>query len=406
MVLFVKNKPMAPAASSPRGDAALVLDPRLVDLLRRSLPDVAGHTISAVMEEVPSYRGAFGGPMGATIEQAVQMALGGFLRLASRGVADPGTPQSPAIDGAYRLGQGEAREGRSVDALLSAYRVGARVAWRELSATAVAGNLPAETVASFAELVFAYIDELSAASVAGHNDQVAMAGRARDRLLDRLAQGLLSGEPTDELVELAAQAEWPLPQTLTAILLPEAQARAALAELPPATLRSSDGPGLDEEGMAVLLVPDLGIADRRRLLTALSGRSAVTGPTRPWHAAQASYLRAVRALPLRQGTLSMDTEQNLAALVLHADPEALTDLRARALAPLGRFRPATADKLTETLRAWLLHHGRREEIARALFVHPQTVRYRLGQLREAYGDRLDDPDTVLELTVALGSPAG
>jgi DNA-binding PucR family transcriptional regulator len=36
-----------------------------------------------------------------------------------------------------------------------------------------------------------------------------------------------------------------------------------------------------------------------------------------------------------------------------------------------------------------------------LFVHPQTVRYRMGRLRELYGDRLTDPDTVRELLVAL-----
>ena len=41
-------------------------------------------------------------------------------------------------------------------------------------------------------------------------------------------------------------------------------------------------------------------------------------------------------------------------------------------------------------------------MAADLFVHPQTVRYRMGQLRELYGDRLDDPAQVLELTVALG----
>jgi DNA-binding PucR family transcriptional regulator len=35
-------------------------------------------------------------------------------------------------------------------------------------------------------------------------------------------------------------------------------------------------------------------------------------------------------------------------------------------------------------------------------VHAQTVRYRMGQLRELYGERLDDPDTVLALTVSLG----
>jgi DNA-binding PucR family transcriptional regulator len=88
-------------------------------------------------------------------------------------------------------------------------------------------------------------------------------------------------------------------------------------------------------------------------------------------------------------------------LVLTADPEALADLRARALAPLADLRPAVADKLTDTLRSWLLHHGRREDVAAELFVHPQTVRYRMGQIRELYGDRLDDPATVVELTIAL-----
>ena len=64
-------------------------------------------------------------------------------------------------------------------------------------------------------------------------------------------------------------------------------------------------------------------------------------------------------------------------------------------------RAGAREKLTETLRAWLLHHGRRDDVAAALFVHPQTVRYRMGQLRDLYGDRLEDPDTVLALTIAL-----
>ena len=47
------------------------------------------------------------------------------------------------------------------------------------------------------------------------------------------------------------------------------------------------------------------------------------------------------------------------------------------------------------------HGGRRELIAAHLFVHPQTVRYRMAQLRELFGDRLDDPEEVLRLTMAL-----
>ena len=80
------------------------------------------------------------------------------------------------------------------------------------------------------------------------------------------------------------------------------------------------------------------------------------------------------------------------------------DLRAAVLAPLADLRPSTAQRLSETLRSWLLHQGRRDAVAAELHVHPQTVRYRMGQLRELYGERLDDPRTVLELLLALPLP--
>jgi DNA-binding PucR family transcriptional regulator len=91
----------------------------------------------------------------------------------------------------------------------------------------------------------------------------------------------------------------------------------------------------------------------------------------------------------------------LAELVLSADPEALADLRARALKPLDDLSPAAREKLAETLRLWLLFGGRREAVAAGLFVHPQTVRYRMGQLRELFGDRLDDPVFIRDASIAL-----
>ena len=86
-----------------------------------------------------------------------------------------------------------------MDALLAAYRVGARVAWRELSRAAGEAGLDAETMAPFAELVFAYIDELSAASVAGHTDELSTTGRVRERYRERLGQQLLAGAGADVL---------------------------------------------------------------------------------------------------------------------------------------------------------------------------------------------------------------
>jgi DNA-binding PucR family transcriptional regulator len=57
--------------------------------------------------------------------------------------------------------------------------------------------------------------------------------------------------------------------------------------------------------------------------------------------------------------------------------------------------------LGKTLLAWLDHQGKVPEIAAALHVHPQTVRYRLGRLRECFGSALDDPEDRFELALAL-----
>ncbi|QZY28971.1 PucR family transcriptional regulator [Nocardioides coralli] len=374
------------------------LDRDLIDLLRHTLPEVAVHTVTAVREEVPGYGEGLGEAMAASIEQAVQMALAGFLRVAGRS-GDPGTPLSPTLEGAYALGRGEARSGRSADALLAAYRVGARVAWRELSASAVRAGASAESIAAFAELVFAYIDELSAASVAGHTDEVETTGRVRQRYLDRLGAALLRGEPEDVVSAAADKADWRPPRTLTAVVLPEAQVRPVLGLVGDGALAPGEH-GLPE-GLAVVLVPDMGGRSRTRLLRVLDDRHAVVGPARPWAQVRASFERAVRGLALRRTSATVDTEAHLASLVAAADPDALADLRATVLAPLESLRPATADKLRATLRSWLLHQGRREDVAADLFVHPQTVRYRMNQLRELYGDRLEDPETVLQLTLAL-----
>lgn len=379
--------------------------------LRSRLPAVGEDTVRAVVAEVPAYANSLTGPMGANIQNAVQLALGGFLSLISRPRgSDPGTPLAPALEGAYSLGRGEARSGRSMDALLAAYRVGARVSWRELSATAVEAGLSAGMLSTFAELVFAYIDELSAASVAGHNDELATTGRVRQRYLQRLGRSLLRGDPADQLAASAERADWEPPRTLTTVVLPSSHARTALASLDQRTLRpEEDLPDLeqeDESEIAVLLVPDADGTGRSALLQTLRGHHAYVGPAQPWTLVRASYLRVLRARRLdlpRQDTSPIDTEQHLTQLVTTSDPAALADLRRRVLAPFDDVRPGTAERLVETLREWLLRQGRREDVATALHVHPQTVRYRMGQIRELLGDRLDDPEAVLALTVALAS---
>ncbi|MWA08220.1 helix-turn-helix domain-containing protein [Streptomyces sp. BA2] len=378
-----------------RRASELALDETTVTALRAALKSTADEVVQAIIDEVPSYANALSGSMGATIRRAVRTALGHYLDLAS-GKATGGD----AGDAAYELGRGEVRDGRSMDALLSAYRVGARVAWRCLAAGAVPAGLPAAEVAKFAELTFAYIDELSAASAAGHADELAARGRDQERHLEHLARDLLAGASPDVLLASVQRAGWQPPVSLTAVLLPAAQARPAYRALDPSTLVLDDLPDAMPDATGVLLVPD---ADRSHLLRQLTDRTAVVGPARPWTRASTSYARAVRARSLSSDI--RDTEAHLPELVLSADMDAFADLRARALAPLRTLPAATARRLEETLRAWLLHQGRRDEVAAALFVHPQTVRYRMSQVRELFPD-LASPHRVLELTLAVGLRAG
>lgn len=387
-------------------DAALLdMDAGTMERLGAAVTAVADEAVDSIIREVPSYTGALSGRMGHVIRGAVQLALGNFLKVArSADGSDPSTPIAQSTAAAYDLGRGEARSGRSMNALLAAYRIGARVCWRGLSEVAVEADVSAATLGRFAELVFAYIDELSAASVAGHGDELATTGRARERYLQQLSDLLLAGSEEAVLSAAAGRAGWAPPGTLTAVLLPEGQVSAVIRHLDSRTLHlSGDLPGVvGGADLAALLVPDTHGVDRTRLIELLGGRDATIGPERPWVKVGISYHRALHARDLATSDgVPVDTDQRLVELVLRADAEAYRDLRVAALAPLTAVKPEVRRRLEQTLRSWLLHHGRRQMVADDLFVHAQTVRYRMSQLRELFGDLLDAPESVLLLTLAL-----
>ncbi len=396
----------AGGAAGAKG-AQSALPPGAVAALRGELPRVASIVVSEIMREVPAYNVPFKGRMGRIIERAVVVSLEGFVRVAGGARASGPDGIGVGITAARELGQAEARRGRPVEALLAAYRVGARVSWREMSGVAVDNGVDARTLSGFAGLVFDYIDELSAASVAGHSNEVASVERARLVQLDRLTRALLTGAAEGELERGAAAAGWSPPRTLTAVLVPHHRLTNTAAVLDPRTLTlEEDLPPHGEvpgpTGQAVLLVPDAGGRSRRHLLELLDRHAAVVGPVRPWQRAVESYRRALRAVELAGSGGPLDTDLVLPELVLRADPEALADLREGALAPFAQVSESTAQRLADTLRAWLLLQGRRELVAEELHVHPQTVRYRMNQVRDLLGEDLTDPDRVLALVLALG----
>ena len=367
--------------------------------LRAELGDATDEIIAAVRAEVPEYARPLTGRFGVKITEGVSVALGQFVDLIGR---DEGLEDVRV----YRaLGQLEHREGRTLAALQSAYQVGTRAMWRRLGEGDTARSLPAEVIFILAEALFSYVEQISAASVAGWADEEANRAGSLQRRRHAVVE-LLARRPPAAAVDLeraAAAAGWALPGRLAALVVEDAAAVGA-------RLPGSIGADLDPVGLVLVPVPDrTGWLDRLR--AGLGGRRAVLGPVTEPADAHRSIARAQAAWPLHlAGLLHPDTSQTLAradehllALLLAAAPEIAADLRERAIAPLRALPSGALARAEQTLLAWLDAHGDISVAAAELHVHPQTVRYRLAGLRETFDGVLDDPGARLELTIALRS---
>jgi hypothetical protein len=204
---------------------------------------------------------------------------------------------------------------------------------------------------------------------------------------------------------------WRLPPTVAALAIggggQPAAGEALDAEAATLAGRLAAGAvGGEAAGVGCVFVPDPDAPGRRRQLeAALDGRTAALGPSVPWPRAGASRARAAAALALAAGGRLpgglVVAEDHLAALLLAADPGLAAELAATRLAPLHGLADAQRERLVATLREWLDRPGQVQAVAARLGVHPQTVRYRLGRLRELFGERLEDPDGRFELALAL-----
>ncbi|MFL5871549.1 MAG: helix-turn-helix domain-containing protein [Solirubrobacterales bacterium] len=375
------------------------LPPRIGELLRPGVPALSDEVIEAIRDRVPAYSRPLRGRFGAALRRGVEEALGQFADL----IVDPELDRSGA-ERVYRgLGRGEYREQRSLDALLEAYRVGARVSWRRVSQIAIEANVDRRTLALLADAVFAYIDSLSAFSAEGYAAEQSAAAGETERRRRRLARLLLTPDPDPDDVAAAAQdAGWELPRAVAALAWSE-EGRSLRSRLPPDALTVAD------DGIALIRDPEApGL--RARLERGAAQTTAALGPAVSIDQAAASADRARAVLELiRAGVIGdsglVRADAHLGALSTYGDPAALSDLARVRLAPLDDETPASQARLTKTLRAWLDLQGEVARVAAELHVHPQTVRYRLARLRELFGDRLDDPQARFELTLALRAPS-
>ncbi|MEV0317733.1 helix-turn-helix domain-containing protein [Streptomyces sp. NPDC050659] len=351
----------------------------------------------------------------------IRRALEGFVQQIAAGEGRPCYP----LEVFQEFGRGEGLHGRSLDSLQAIYRLGVRLAWRRLAEIGQQIEIPPPAMYELAESGFEYLDGLVDQSVRGYAEAAARQAGERLRLQRKLMELLLSerrGEsgsgtaadsgsftaaassgqgPGSALDERAARVGWQLPERVAVGVL----LRPAREAVAPAV---GQGVLLDmETEQPRMVIPDPDAAGRPELLRrAMTGWSGAIGPPVPLADAAKSLRWAQAAVRLMERGLLPSGEvlhctEHTEALVLLQPEELIEDLARRCLAPLAHCGPAHGRRLAETLLAWLETRGGAPEVAARLGVHPQTVRYRLRQIRELWGDEVDDPDRRFELELVL-----
>ncbi|ASR34225.1 hypothetical protein BAY61_03595 [Prauserella marina] len=382
------------------------LAPVAPGLMARS-SDVARHILEQVQQQIPEYSRPIEGVFGKAIVDGVEQGVLEFLRR----LLQPETARDNTAELFRLLGKYEVSEGRGIDVLHSACRVGARVGWQALSDFGQRVGLPVSTMCELAAALFAYIDELSALSHEGYTAARARAAGALERRRKRLLDQLLGeqGLPVSVLAERAEAAAWPLPPRVAVVVLAAEYGTDVRQQAPP---ELAEDILVDLESDHPCLIVPSGSRGARwaELRDKLPGWRMTVGPFVEPGSARDSLRWAKHAAALVEtGVLAdepvTDCADHLVTLWLLGDPALARQLVDEAMAPLEGLSEKQRERLAGTLAAWLETRGGAPDIAGRLGIHPQTVRYRLHQLEELYGERLTHARGRFALTVALRARA-
>ncbi|HWD66311.1 MAG TPA: helix-turn-helix domain-containing protein [Solirubrobacteraceae bacterium] len=371
-----------------------------IAVVRASAGRLVELVVRAIEAESSVYGGVLSGPEGTGIRIGIEQAIRAFLDGVERGEH----PSGETGELWRRLGEAEFQAGRSLDALRSAFRIGTRAAWRGAADLAATAGIPTELVIALAEAIFVYTDELAAEVVEGYlrmqTDEAGELERRRRRLATLLLDPELKADP-EVLPRASELASWPIPRLLAVLAVADQSAGQVARGLSVPTLIGGDAQG------AYLVLPDpdapgLGAELERTL----EGHVAALGPAVAPRDAHRSLSWARLVLKLVQrGSLPAGrparVERHLGQVILLQDEALAAELVRRRLLVLEDLPAAERDRLLETLGAWLAFQRHTPAIAQALHVHPQTVRYRIGKLRDLLGDALESAEGRFELELAL-----
>jgi PucR C-terminal helix-turn-helix domain len=358
-----------------------------LDTEREALAD---QVVERIRSTVPDFRRL---PR-TTLRRAVQDTMNRELTA----LREVRAPTALELEGAAAIGRERAEQGLSVEATLHAHRVAVGVVWNRFGELARERGADVTAVLAFSETLWRWADAVMNVVSAAHREVELQLAREEQQRRDAFVLAALTGSVDAAELRRDSAAHGLDPER----------------EYIPFRARPREGDethGLShrvafalagEQGLATGLDGDvIGVASRRPV--AIAGLTVGIGGACGLDAMPAAFTQASRALQTalafgHEGVHSLaDLSILPAVLVDHALGDAFVARYLEPLAALGRH----GSEIEATLRAWLDHGMRIDETARALHVHPNTLRHRLRRFEEATDANLRNASDVMELWWAL-----
>lgn len=318
------------------------------------------------------------------------------LRFGIAGLADRRLPLPEELERLAAVAEDRARQGIPLDLVLDAYRTGAHQVWETVVTEGHRRTASPQVLLQAVQAVWAWTDTVTSHVAGAHRRAELELARHHQQHRTDFLRGLVTGSLDAHSLRAQAFSHGLDPAREYRAFRARGAARIPLYVIERALLAGG-------AHLVGIFDGDLAGVAAARLAVDHGGVTVGMGPPSPLSVLPASFAEATRVLRCAAdfAVRGVVDQESLGLRVAVSAEGAVGDLLVeRLLAPLRRLRHGGSD-VEDAVRAYLAEGLRIEPAARRLYIHPNTLRYRLRKFQEATGADVADTETVVQLWWAL-----
>ncbi|MFC5287015.1 PucR family transcriptional regulator [Actinokineospora guangxiensis] len=309
------------------------------------------------------------------------------------------------LECARKTARAQARLGIPLPAVLRAFRIAGTFSYEAIVERAIPpGTITPEQLLPVSNTIWRIIDAYSEAIATAYTEVTADSAHYDEKARSALVDGLLEGRFTRQAeFDEAARGLGLPPSGPFVVLVSDPGDPGPSTVLDPARWRAVWRSTPEAEVGVVVVARAVDLRGLRQSLDRLAAGVGMSPPVSGLNLLPAALRRAHiarRCLAAGEHGVVAFADRPLTTLVAGAGTLA-RELTRDILADLLTLPAAERDVLLKTLQVWFAEQGSAKDAAERLFVHPNTVRYRIRRIQELTKRDLTDPRAAAELYLAI-----